>query len=503
MKILLKGFICSGDFKRVSRRTLLIESDRIAAIEDDIYGSCAADKTYCFKDEIIAPGFIDAHGHSDISALASPGCFSKITQGITAEICGNCGLSAFPLTEENREHIRQLYSNYGFDINWSDFNSYLSAVRRTAPTMRLFPLSGHNTLRAAVNGYEDTPLNGKKLQQMCSILAEQLAAGSPGLSTGLLYVPGIFADAAELHALMSTLAQQNKVYATHLRSEGNKLLESLEETLTLAQEAGLKKVQISHLKTAGKDNFHKIDAALAMIQEFRERGLDVRFDRYPYIESQTMLSIVLGEEYTSYSDQALEKLLKNPEEYRRAVEHLQTVRDENYWQTRRLAGTTHPVYLSSQGKMLAEISANPAETVVEILKTAAAASTVAAASMSLENMKKIILSPEAMSGSDGNALPPDDRFGRAHPRAFGSAAKFARLLLDSNVEITKVCRKLSGNAAEFFALPQIGALKVGNLADITIFSPEEIDSKADFAEPYRPAEGIRAVFTGGTAHYFC
>ena len=502
MKILLKGFVCSGDFAKLSRRAVLIENGFITAIEDDISGSCAADRTLTFKDEIIAPGFIDAHGHSDISALAAPECFSKITQGVTAEVCGNCGLSPFPLTENNYDHIKNLYSNYGFEINWNDLNSYQEIIRRIKPAIRLFPLSGHNTLRAAVNGYENTPLSETKLLKMCGILSEQLAAGSPGLSSGLLYVPGIFADAGELNALMRTLAKYDKVYTTHLRSEGNKLIESLEETLYLAEEAGLKKVLISHLKTAGMDNFHKLDGVLELIRSYRAQGMDVRFDRYPYIESQTMLSIVLGEKYSSYSDQALSKLLADPAEFHLAVTHLQSFRDEAYWRTRRLAGTTHPAYRDCQGKYFAEISPNPAETVVEILKTSAASSTVAAASMSQNNMEKIIASPEAMFGSDGNALPPDDRFGRPHPRAFGSAAKFARTLLDCNIKITEVCRKLSGNAAGFFALENIGALKVGNCADITVFSPEEINSKADFADPYRPAEGIRAVFTGGIPHYF-
>ena len=293
MKILLKGFVCPEDFSKLSRRAVLIEDGVIAAIENDIYGSCAADKTWSFKDEIIAPGFIDAHGHSDISALAAPECFSKITQGVTSEICGNCGLSPFPLTEENHGHIRKLYSNYGVETDWNSFSSYCAKIKAVDPAIRLFPLSGHNTLRAAVNGYEDTPLSETKLQKMCEILAEQLAAGSPGLSSGLLYVPGIFAASSEINALMRTLAVYNKVYTTHLRSEGNKLIESLEETLFLAREAGLKKVLISHLKTAGADNFHKLDDALELIRAYRARGMDVRFDRYPYIESQTMLSVVL------------------------------------------------------------------------------------------------------------------------------------------------------------------------------------------------------------------
>ena len=501
MRYLLKGFVCSADFTTLSRKAILIENERIAAIENDIIGSCAADRVFEFKDEIISPGFIDAHGHSDISALAEPECFSKITQGITAEVCGNCGLSPFPLTAKNFEHIQNLYSSSGLEINWNDLRSYQEAIRRIKPALRLFPLSGHNTLRAAVNGYEDVPLSEKNLRTMCELLASQLLDSSPGLSAGLLYVPGIFAETNELFTLMQVLAKHDKVYTTHLRSEGDKLLESLEETLCIAEEAKLKKVLISHLKTAGKDNFHKLDAALNMIREFRSRGMDVRFDRYPYIESQTMLSVTLGEKYASYSDSKLSQLLQSNIEQLRAIEHLHTIRDQSYWSTRRLAGTTSAAYLQYQGRILSEISPDPAETVVQILKDAAKDSTVAAASMSEENMRKIISAPEAMFGSDGNALSPDYRFGRPHPRSFGSAAKFARILLDSGVEITQLCRKMAGNAAEFFTLANCGSLKPGNFADITVFSPENIDSRADFADPCRPAEGIPLVFTKGIAHH--
>ena len=338
---------------------------------------------------------------------------------------------------------------------------------------------------------------------MCKLLESQLQDSSPGLSAGLLYVPGIFADTNELLKLMQVLAKYDKVYTTHLRSEGDKLLESLKDTLCIAREAKLKKVLISHLKTAGKENFHKLDAALDMIREFRSCGMDVRFDRYPYIESQTMLSVTLGEKYASYSDSKLSQLLQSNEEVQRAIDHLHTIRAQNYWDTRRLAGTTSAAYLPYQGRILSEISPDPAETVVQILKDAAKDSTVAAASMSEENMRKIISAPDAMFGSDGNALSPDFRFGRPHPRSFGSAAKFARILLDSGMEITQICRKMAGDAAEFFALADCGSLKPGNYADITVFSPEEIDSRADFADPCRPAKGIPLVFTDGIPHHFC
>ena len=449
MKLLLKGFVCSDDFSSVNRRAVLIADDRIVAVENDIYGSCAADRTIEFKDEIISPGFIDAHGHSDISALSAPDCFTKISQGITSEICGNCGLSAFPVTAANRRHLSELYSNYPVEISWHDLKSYMSEIIRITPSMNLFPLTGHNTLRAAIAGYETKELSGIQLDAMCRLLADQFESGSPGLSSGLLYVPGIFSSPDELLALMKTTAAYNKVYTTHLRSEGSNLLESLEETLSLARKANLKKVLISHLKTAGNSNFHKLDAALEMIRHYRTLGMDVRFDRYPYIESQTMLSVVLGEKYSNYGDRELSGLLQDPEERLQAVTHLHNTRDDNYWQTRRLAGTTHPAYCKFQGEFFAGIPGDPAQVIVEILSSCAETSTVAAANMSEENMLKIISAPEALFSSDGNALPPDARFGRPHPRSSGSAAKFARLLLERNVPPGKICWKLAGAAAEF------------------------------------------------------
>ena len=502
MKILLKGFVCASDFSSVSRQAVLIENDRITAVQKDIIGTAAADKIYSFKDEIIAPGFIDAHGHSDLSALAAPECFSKITQGITGEVCGNCGLSAFPLTENNREHLEALYSNYALPLDWDDCTSCMNKISGYAPALRLFPLCGHNTLRAAVAGYEKKELSTAELEKMCRLLESQLICGAPGLSSGLLYVPGCNSTPDELLALMKVLARHDKVYTTHLRSESSQLLESLEETLVLAHQSGMKKVLISHLKTAGKENFHKLSPALELIAEYREKGMDVRFDRYPYIESQTMLSVVLGEAYSKYGDSELSALLSHPEEYSKAVQHLRILRDEKYWQSRRLAGTKAPGYRKYQGEFFSSIPGEPAETVVDILRQDGANSMVAAAGMSENNMMKIISHDLCLFGSDGNALPPDDRFGRPHPRSFGAAPRFARLLLDNGSRIEKVCAKLAGNTAGFFALDKCGSIAVGNCADITVFSPEMIDSKADFADPQRPATGIPLVIADGKIHLF-
>lgn len=501
MKTLLRGFICDETFSGISRGALLFENDTVIAVEKEISGTACADKIIEFKDEIIAPGFIDAHGHSDISALAAPECFSKISQGVTAEITGNCGLSPFPVTPENQEHLNGLYANYGIELSWQDYTSYCQESAKRAAALRLFPLCGHNTLRAAVAGYEQKELSSKELNRMCTLLEQELRAGAPGLSTGLLYVPGCFSCEDELLALMQTLAKLDKVFTTHLRSEGNTLLESLEEILSLAEKARLHKVEISHFKTAGKNNFSKLDAALELMESYRQRGIDVRFDRYPYIESQTMLSVALGDAYSAYGDRELTTLLQDQQEYARALAHLKELHDSEYWKRIILAGTTHERYRKYAGKSFCDIPGEPAEIVLEILQQSAPDATLAAISMSQENMLKILTHPLCCFGSDGNALPPDFRFGRPHPRAFGGAAKMARLLLENNIALPEVCRKLSGAAAEFFALDRCGALKVRNYADITVFSPEEIDSQATFSAPELPAKGIALTVTGGNLHF--
>lgn len=502
MRILLKGWVCAPDFSGLSRQTVLVENDRIIAVEPDICGSSAADKTLTFKNEIISPGFIDAHGHSDLSALAAPECFSKTGQGITSEICGNCGLSAFPVTPANRDHLEELYANYSVPLDWEDYSDYIKRCSAYAPELRLFPLCGHNTLRAAIAGYEEKMLSSKACDRMCRRLADELDAGAAGLSSGLLYVPGCFAEPDEIVALMKVLAAKNKPFTTHLRSEGDRLLESLEEIFELACHAGLRKVQISHLKTAGCDNFGKLQGAFALISQYRSCGLDIRFDRYPYVESQTMLSVVLGKEYSGYGDGEISALLNDPEERLRAVAHLHSIRDDGYWKTRRLAGTKAAGYRKYQGMFFADIPGDPAENVVDILHCCAPDSMVASANMSEQNMLEIISHELCVFGSDGNALPPDDRFGQPHPRSFGGAPRFARLLLDSGMPITEVCARLSGNAAEFFDLPGVGSIAVGNFADLTVFDPETIDSSADFSDPFRVPQGIAAVMCSGRLHCF-
>ena len=445
----------------------------------------------------LAPGWIDAHGHSDLSLPASPAAFGKISQGITTEICGNCGLSAFPLTEKNRTHLQELYAQYRIPLTWSNGQSYQRQLPEN--TLRMVPLCGHNTLRAAVAGYETRKLSPAQLDAMCRLLDAELAAGAAGLSSGLLYTPGCFADQAEIIRLLEVVARHNKVYALHLRSEGNQLLESLEETSEAALASGLNRLMISHFKTAGPANFDKLDAALAWFDRTRQQGIQVWCDRYPWCESQTQLSIIVPEKFGIFDDTTLKKLLQWPERRTELAEMLR--QSGRNWENVRLVWTQALQYQPFAGKSFADIagqtSLDPAELAVGILQQDAPGCSAAFRGMSPDNLMRILQQDYCCCGTDESARPADYSIGRSHPRGFGAMPRYFRLLRSLGIPTGEAVRRMSGLPAEIFQLHDRGKLECGRLADLVLFDPEALDTSADFAAPHTPSQGIAGVWIGG------
>lgn len=500
MRILLKGFVADGISEPV-KKSVLLDNGLIAAVEKDIYGSSAADRTITIKNGIIAPGFIDVHGHSDISLPAAPEAESKRHQGVTCEITGNCGLSVFPLTGLNRRHLEKLYCSYGIPMKWNNLYEYMQFLDSKQVKLRTYSMCGHNTLRAAAAGYEKQKLSGNDLQQMKNMLKQALADGAPGMSAGLLYSPGCFSDDEETISLMKILAESNSVYSVHLRSEGDYLLESLTETLESAKRAELKKVVISHLKTAGKKNWQKLDEAFAIIEKYRDQGIDVRFDRYPYTESQTMLSVILPPPFDTMPDRDITLALKD-ENVRNTIQQALKTRSDDDWQRWRITGTTHPYWKNFIGQKYDKLGDDKINAVIDQLTFDANSATIGAAGMSIDNMHRIITHRLCMPGSDGNALPADQRFGTAHPRAFGAIAQFIRLKLDAGESIGSCVKSVSSAPAEFFNLNSIGTIQCAKKADITVFSPDDIGCKADFLSPNRFASGIQLTIVNGNVEFY-
>ena len=488
--------IADGSGKPPYPGELLVRDDRIADVGASVPHP-AGETVIDGAGNVLAPGWIDSHGHSDISLLAAPEATGKVAQGITTEICGNCGLSAFPLTERNRDHLQELYAQYHIRLDWTDGDSYRARLPRH--TLRLVPLCGHNTLRAAVAGYEKRKLSAADLDRMRRILAAELDAGAAGLSSGLLYTPGCFADREEIVRLLEVVADKDKIYALHLRSEGNRLLESLAETGDAAVAAGLSRLMISHFKTAGAANFAKLPAALEWFETTEKRGVRVRCDRYPWCESQTQLSVIVPETFGILDDSALKKLLLDEAQRERLAGELR--KSGRDWRTVRLIWTAAPGFADAFGRTLAEIAPErgiaPEKLAVELLAADSTGCTAAFRGMSPENLRKILAMDRCCCGTDESARPEDHRIGRSHPRGFGAMPRFFRMLKELGFSTGEAVRRMSALPAEIFQLDDRGELEPGKLADLVLFAPETFDSRADFARPHTLADGVKGVWIGG------
>ena len=497
-------WLANGSGSPLRRSAVLVDGERILAVEPEITAS-AADRTVELRGRILSPGCIDVHGHSDLALAARPEGVGKISQGISCEIMGNCGLSAFPLSPENREHLGELWAQYETALDWEDFSGWRAALRSRGVRLRPEALVGHNTLRAAVAGYADETLSPGQLEEMKRLLARELAAGALGLSTGLLYVPGKFAPPGEIEELMRVVAAHDKIYATHLRSEGNELFESLDETIECARRAGLKKLHISHFKTAGRANWGKLDGALERFESARAAGIRVTIDRYPWTESMTQLSVILPGKAGDLDDSSLSRLLANAEERLRIAAALAASRSADYWEGVTLVSTRSAKFRGDGGRTIAALAEReqitPAGLVVELLAEDAAGTTAAFRGMSEENLRRILALPFCMMGSDESARPADDSIGRSHPRGFGSAARFLRRLLDAGSPIESAVYRMTGLAAGTFELSGIGRIEPGKAADFTAFDPDVVDAAADFANPHTPAAGILFTMSGGEFVY--
>ena len=452
----------------------------------------------------VSPGWIDVHAHSDASLLADPEAFGKISQGITTEVSGNCGLSAFPLyTDEVREHLRTLYSVYDIDPDWTDFSSYAERIERRRPAVNPVFLCGHNTLRANVSGYRQPEMTSAALAEMNRLLSLQLRQGTAGISTGLLYTPGCFADEPELLSLLRTAAGYNGVYATHLRSEGDNLEEALQEAVRLAEQARIT-LQISHLKTALPRNWHKLDSVLEIIAEAHRRGVDIHADRYPYTASQTSLSIVLPAPFDTMTDAAIRNLLQTDPSARKQALDLLAASGRD-WTRVILSQTGAKTGEGLVGMNLADAASKagktPAELVVEFLSEDAPGTLGAFSGMSDDNLKRILAQEWVCCGTDETARPADYSLGRSHPRGFGSFPRFIRLLREQNVPMAEIIRRLTSLPARIFRLAGRGLVRPGMSADLVAFDEEKLSSSADFRQPHAPADGIINVFVNGVPAY--
>jgi len=490
----------SGEYPQIG--CVAVMGGKIIAVEPEI----ADDRAETLIDAnglMLSSGFIDSHGHSDISLLAAPEATGKLSQGITTEIAGNCGLSVFPVTIKNREHLQELFAKYNVKIDWDGISDYAARIDACGPAINLASLCGHNTLRASVLGYSNVSVSDIDIGQMCERLRNSLKNGAIGFSSGLLYVPGKFADKDEFLQLGRIIRESDKIWTSHLRSEGNNLLEAIDEFIGTAKQVGCRNVHISHLKTAGKANWNKLNDAFLRISQADEFTFNVTADRYPYIESMTQLSAYMPSPYSDMDDVALMEYLHKPANFAEFIAVLDRNQSNEDWERRRLVATAATFATCGVGRSFIELAEmlamSPATICAKLLKRDSPGTMAASRGMSEENMMRIMEQPFVCCCTDESARPEDFFIGRSHPRGFGSFPEFFRRL-QPIVGAGETIRKMTSLPAEIFALEQRGRVVPGYYADLVLFDPDKImktENCANFANPHVLAEGIEKVWVNG------
>lgn len=498
--IIKNGRIIDGSGNPWYHSDVGITNDRIKTI--DYLENEGASRVIDAEGMIVAPGFIDIHSHSDYPILIEPEGHSKIRQGVTTEVIGNCGSSAAPMNQDLREY-REKYnkSQLGdeFEFNWGSMKEYLDLVRSQGISFNIIPLVGHGTLRQNTIGNDNRAPTELEYQEMNRLLTQSLEEGAWGLSTGLIYTPNLYAKTDEIIKLVWTLREYDGLYTSHIRGEGDTLIEAVEEAITIGKETGVK-TQISHFKACGSRNWGKTEITLRMIQDARDRGIDVTFDQYPYIASSTGLASILPPWAHEGGAEKLLQRIKDPET-RKKLRTEPTEEMEDWNRILIAHSANNPRY---EGKTVQEIAVleetTPFDAMCDLLLAEDAQVMVILYEMCEEDVQRVMQDPNGMIGSDGRAISPDGVFGKGkfHPRYYGSFPRVLGYYVRTGIiSLQEAVRKMTSAPAQRLGLKSRGLLKEGFMADITIFNPDSVKDEATFIDPHRYASGIPYVIVNG------
>ncbi len=445
---------------------------------------------------VVAPGFIDSHSHSDSNLLNNGRAASKIYQGVTTEVIGQCGTSAAPRAAGEGEDEAAAK-----DARWTSMDDYLNLLTEQGVAVNVIPLIGHGNLRRIVMGMANRQATPAELEAMCQLAELAMQQGAFGFSSGLIYPPSAYAGTAELIEIAKTVAAYGGIYATHMRNEGNRLMESVKEALTIGEQAGIP-VHISHHKATGEANWGKVRESLALIDAQRAAGQDITLDQYPYIASSTGLRSIIPQWAHADGPEAMRQRLLDPDTGARIREEMQA--SQRRWDAIVVSRCFLEENKQFEGKNLEEIGAMtgqaPLEAAISLLLAEDFRTRMVRFSMCEEDVEYVMRHPLVMIGSDSGALTAGPGAqGKPHPRAYGTFPRVLGHYVRERQVLTleEAIRKMTGLAAARFQLWDRGLLRPGCYADITIFDPETIRDEATFTDPHRYATGIHYVLVNG------
>lgn len=474
-----------------------IRGDRIAAIGD--LSQAQAKQRIDAQGLAVAPGFIDLLGQSELSVLVDPRAESKIRQGITSELTGE-GISPAPMNDAWVHEKEDWLRKYRLKIDWTDLRGYLQRLRLARPAINVGVMVGAAQVRGVVLGFDDVQPDAQQLARMQRLVEEAMEQGALGLSSGLIYQPGSFAKTAELIALAQAAAKHGGFYATHLRSEGSRIFEALDEAFAIARAAAIP-VEIWHLKV-GRSHWGHMHEVTARIERARASGIDVTADAYPYVASANGLHASLPEWVNAGGVDDLVARLRDP-----------ALRDRIAKETGRdldadailLVSCVDPGLKRYMGKRLSEVARemdlSPELALMQLVAQDRGKVGVARFTMKEEDVQTALQKPWVALDTDYGARAVDGPFGGegAHPRAFGTMARIlGHYVRDVKLfTVEEAVRKITSLPARRMGVWDRGVLRPGAYADVVVFDPEHVEDTATFEQPQQYPRGIETVVVNG------
>lgn len=506
-----KGIVVDGTGNPWFKADVAVEKGKIVALGD--LTPASADTVINAEGMVVCPGFIDMHSHSDFTLLMNPLAESKVRQGVTTEVIGNCGLSAAPLNDLLKKEVWEtspLLRESGLELAWSTMSGYMELMQSRGVSLNVVPLVGNSNIRVSSLGFENGRPSVEEMEEMKKVLAGCMEDGAFGISTGLIYAPSCYADTDEIVELAKVAAMYGGIYTSHIRGEGRSLINAVKEAIEIGEKASIP-VEISHHKASGKANWGNVRKTLKIMQEARQRLVDVTCDVYPYTAGSTGLDALIPSTFHEGGVEKMVERLKSPGIRRRIRREMAQPAAENKldslgildWKKIFIAYCKgHPEF---EGRNIQEISTernvDPFDFVFNLLIEENASVNIVLFTMSEEDMEYVLSHRLSMIGSDSSARATYGILakGKPHPRAYGTFPRIlGRYVRDKAIlTLEEAVRKMTSFPAQKLRLRGRGLVKVGMWADIVIIESEQVVDLATYQKPHQYPEGIRYVFVNG------
>lgn len=503
--IIKNGYLVDGSGNPWFEADIGIKSGKLMEITK--LSSEAAERIIDAKGLVVCPGFIDMHSHSEYALLANPKAESKIRQGVTTEVNGNCGYSPAPIEGLTTEDIEEV-EEYKLQPDWSTLGEYLDRLEKQGIALNIAQLVGHGTVRNAVMGYNNRQPTHEELDKMKALVLQAMKDGAFGLSTGLFYPPCCFAKTNEIIELCKVVVKHGGIYTSHIRGEGDPLIEAIAEALEIGEKANIP-VEISHHKACGIQNWGKVKKTLRMMEEARSRGVAITCDVYPYDAcGADLVSMIPNWAHEGGIDKLCERL-QDPKTRERIKKQMldglpgweSTVKQSGWRRIMMIGWKGHGEF---EGKTLAEIaelkSVDPFDLMFDFIVKKESLDLVNFA-MNEEDVCTVMKHPLSMIGSDGWAFAPYGVLSenKTHPRSYGTypriLGKYVRE--EKIMPLEEAIRKMTSLPAQKLGLMDRGLIREGAWADVVVFNPKRVIDEATYKNPHQYPKGIEYVLVNG------